>query len=380
MCKEMAVRAVGFFTFCLLFYENFLNFTPHYINNRCKTPVKNALFAVSSVQGNLLNTRERNRTEMNLMEIISASGHTAFSFEVLPPLKGTGTETLFRTIDRLKEFNPGYINITTHRSEYVYHELDNGLMQRQRVRRRPGTIAIAAAIQNKYAIPVVPHIVCSGNDREDLEYMLIDLQFLGISDLLVLRGDKAKEDAVFTPTGDGPSHATELIAQINRFNEGFFVDGSPIKMPGTTFQYGVACYPEKHEEAPCLESDLQMLKQKVDMGAQYAVTQLFYDNEKYFSFVERARSIGINVPIIPGIKPLSRLNQLTVVPKTFHCDLPEPLYRELARCKTNEEVKEVGIAWSVAQCKELMRHGVPSLHFYTYGAVDSIYEIAKQIY
>ena len=317
---------------------------------------------------------------MNITDIISKGGGTAFSFEVLPPLKGNGTAALFRTIDRLKEFSPKYINITTHRSEYVYHELENGLMQRQRVRRRPGTIAIAAAIQKKYDIPVVPHIVCSGNDREDLEYMLIDLQFLGISDLLVLRGDKAKEDSTFMPTGDGPAHATELIEQINRFNDGFFADGSPIKVPGNRFRYGVACYPEKHEEAACLESDIQVLKQKVDLGAEYAVTQLFYDNQKYLSFVERARALGIEVPIIPGIKPLSRLNQLTVVPKTFHCDLPEPFYRELVKCKTDEEVKQVGIEWSVEQCRELMKHGVPSLHFYTISAVDSIYEIARRIY
>ena len=317
---------------------------------------------------------------MNITDIISKGGGTAFSFEVLPPLKGNGTAALFRTIDRLKEFSPKYINITTHRSEYVYHELENGLMQRQRVRRRPGTIAMAAAIQKKYDIPVVPHIVCSGNDREDLEYMLIDLQFLGISDLLVLRGDKAKEDATFMPTGDGPAHATELIEQINRFNDGFFADGSPIKVPGNRFRYGVACYPEKHEEAACLESDIQVLKQKVDLGAEYAVTQLFYDNQKYLSFVERARALGIEVPIIPGIKPLSRLNQLTVVPKTFHCDLPEPFYRELVKCKTDEEVKQVGIEWSVEQCRELMKHGVPSLHFYTISAVDSIYEIARRIY
>ena len=317
---------------------------------------------------------------MNITDIISNGGGTAFSFEVLPPLKGNGTAALFRTIDRLKEFSPKYINITTHRSEYVYHELENGLMQRQRVRRRPGTIAIAAAIQKKYDIPVVPHIVCSGNAREDLEYMLIDLQFLGISDLLVLRGDKAKEDATFMPTGDGPAHATELIEQINRFNDGLFADGSPIKVPGNRFRYGVACYPEKHEEAACLESDIQVLKQKVDLGAEYAVTQLFYDNQKYLSFVERARALGIEVPIIPGIKPLSRLNQLTVVPKTFHCDLPEPFYRELVKCKTDEEVKQVGIEWSVEQCRELMKHGVPSLHFYTISAVDSIYEIARRIY
>lgn len=317
---------------------------------------------------------------MSILDTLNSKSGTAFSFEVLPPLKGTGTAALFHTIDRLKEFNPRYINITTHRSEYVYKDLDNGLVQRQRVRRRPGTIAIAAAIQNKYDIPVVPHIVCSGNNREDLEYMLLDLQFLGISELLVLRGDKAKEDSAFKPTGDGPAHATELIEQINQFNAGYFADGSPIKVPGVPFQFGVACYPEKHEEAANLEADLMILKKKADMGATYAVTQLFYDNSKYFEFVEKARAIGVNIPIIPGLKPLAKQSQLTMVPKTFHCDLPEALYKEALKCKNDDEVKQVGIEWAVSQCKELMQKGVPSLHFYTVSAVDSICEIAKQIY
>ncbi|MBR4645411.1 MAG: methylenetetrahydrofolate reductase [Bacteroidaceae bacterium] len=317
---------------------------------------------------------------MNVIDIINSRQGTAFSFEVLPPLKGTGTQNLFHTIERLLEFNPRYVNITTHRSEYVYHEVGNGLMQRQRIRRRPGTIAIAASIQQKYGLHVVPHIVCSGNNREDLEYMLLDLQFLGVNDLLVLRGDKAKEDASFQPTEDGPAHATELIEQINKFNKGQFWDGSDIKVPGVPFQYGVACYPEKHEEAANLEADLQVLKQKADMGAQYAVTQLFYDNEKYFHFVEKARTMGINIPIIPGLKPLAKLNQLTVIPKTFHCDLPSDLYQEAVKCKTDEEIKQVGIEWCVKQCKELMQKGAPSLHFYTVSAVDSIAQIAKQIY
>ena len=317
---------------------------------------------------------------MNVIDIINNKQGTAFSFEVLPPLKGTGTQNLFSTIERLLEFEPRYVNITTHRSEYVYREVDNGLMQRQRIRRRPGTIAIAAAIQQKYGLHVVPHIVCSGNNREDLEYMLLDLQFLGVNDLLVLRGDKAKEDSSFQPTGDGPAHATELIEQINKFNDGQFWDGSAIKVPGVPFQYGVACYPEKHEEAANLEADLQALKQKADMGAQYAVTQLFYDNEKYFRFVEKAREMGINIPIIPGLKPLAKLNQLTVIPKTFHCDLPLDLYQEAVKCKTDEEIKQVGIEWCVKQCKELMEKGAPSLHFYTVSAVDSIAQIAKQIY
>lgn len=317
------------------------------------------------------------------MEIIDLNNQhegTAFSFEVLPPIKGNGTDALFRTIDRLKEFDPRYINITTHRSEYVYTEVEGGLLQRQRIRRRPGTIAVASAIQRKYGIPVIPHIVCSGNTREDLEYMLLDLQFLDISDVLVLRGDKAKEESSFRPTGDGPAHATELIEQINRFNEGFFFDGTPIKVPGKPFHFGVACYPEKHEEAANLDSDLQVLKQKADMGAQYAVTQLFYDNEKYFQFVKKAREIGVSIPIIPGIKPLAKMSQLTVVPKTFHCDLPEALYREAVKCKTDEEIKQLGIEWAVSQCKELMEHGAPSLHFYTVSAVDSIEKIAQKIY
>ena len=317
---------------------------------------------------------------MNVIDLIKSHKGTAFSFEVLPPLKGTGIEKLFHTIDTLKEFEPQYINITNHRSEFVYKDMGNGLIQRTRQRRRPGTVAVAAAIQQHYGIHVVPHILCSGFTREDTEYLLLDLQFLGISDLLVLRGDKAKEDASFKPTGDGYSHATELIGHLNQFDQGLFIDGSPIKNPGVPFSFGVACYPEKHEEAPNMEFDLNILKQKADLGAQYAVTQLFYDNEKYFKFVEMARKAGINIPIIPGIKPFSKLSQLTVVPKTFHCDLPQALAKEIQKCKTDEDAKQVGIEWAVAQCKELMAHGVPSLHFYTVSAVDSIKEIAKRIY
>ena len=317
---------------------------------------------------------------MSVIELINSHQGTAFSFEVLPPLKGNGTRGLFRTIEQLKEYNPLYVNITSHRSEYVYRELEGGLMQRQRVRRRPGTIAIAAALQQKFNLPVVPHIVCSGNNREDLEYMLIDLQFLGISDLLVLRGDKAKEESLFRPTGDGPAHATELIEQINQFNEGRFWDGSEMKARGETFHFGVACYPEKHEEAANIEFDLEVLKKKAELGAEYAVTQLFYDNTKYFKFVDRARQLGITIPIIPGIKPLAKLSQLTMVPKTFHCDLPEELYHEAIKCKSDEEIKQVGIEWGVQQCRQLMQHGVQSIHFYTVSAVDSIAQIAKQIY
>lgn len=317
---------------------------------------------------------------MTVSELINKTDKTAFSFEVLPPLKGTGTSTLFSTIDTLKEFNPEYINITTHRSEYIYVEQPDGTYIRHFMRRRPGTVAVASAIMQKYNIKVVPHVVVSGMTKEEIEYMLLDLQFLGIQDILVLRGDKAKDDAKFQPTKDGYSHATELIEQVNLFNEGKFIDGTPIKTPGTRFSYGVAAYPEKHEEAPNPEFDLQILKQKQDLGADYAVTQIFYDNNKYFQFVERARLAGITIPIIPGIKPMAKLSQFNVLPKTFHLDLPEALSKAVEQCKTDAEVKQVGIEWGIQQCKELIQHKVPSIHFYTVSAVDSIRQIAKEIY
>ena len=223
---------------------------------------------------------------MRVVDLIKNTKKTAFSFEVLPPLKGTGIEKLYHDIDILREFDPQYINITTHRSEYVYKELGNGLFERTRLRRRPGTVAVAAAIHNKYNITTVPHILCSGFSREDIEYVLLDLQFLNITDILVLRGDKAKHESTFIPEPNGPSHALELAEQINDFNRGVFVDGSPIKVTNTPFSYGVACYPEKHEEAPNLDSDIYWLKRKIDEGADYVVTQMFFDNEKYFDFVK----------------------------------------------------------------------------------------------
>ena len=325
-------------------------------------------------------------TKMNILDLIKDSS-TAFTFEVLPPLKGNGIDGLRRTIDRLREFAPRYINITNHRSEYVYGpapfpqpEGAGELVVRQRVRRRPGSIAIAAALQREYGIPLVPHLLCSGFSREDTEYQLIDMQILGIENLLLLRGDKAKEDPYYRPSPGGYSHTTELQGQVNLFNEGWFDDGTRMNHIGTPFHYGVACYPEKHEEAPNLEQDIRYFKQKVDNGAEYGVTQLFYDNAKYFAFVRRCRELGINVPIIPGIKPLAKLSQITVVPRTFRCDFPEPLAHELLKCRTDEDVRHVGVEWSVAQCRELMAHGVPSLHFYTVSAVESIAEIARQIY
>lgn len=317
---------------------------------------------------------------MRVIDLIKSQDKTAFSFEVLPPLKGAGIEKLFQNIDSLLEFDPKYINITTHRSEYVYNELGNGLFERKRVRRRPGTVAVAAAIKNKYNITVVPHMLCSGFTREDTEYTLLDLQFLGITDLLVLRGDKAKHESKFIPEPGGCSHALELEQQINDFNQGIFIDGAPIKAPVHPFSYGVACYPEKHEEAMNLEQDIYWLKKKIEAGAEYAVTQLFYDNKKYFDFVDHVRKEGIDVPIIPGIKPFSKLSQITMVPKTFKIDMPQELAVEAMKCKTDADARQLGIEWCIRQCKELMAYGVPSIHFYTVSASDSVRQVAQEIF
>ena len=317
---------------------------------------------------------------MSVSEIINQhKRERQFSFEVLPPLKGTGTDRLFADIDKLAELEPAFINITTHHSEYVYRELPDGRFERSRLRRRPGTIAIAAAIQQRYHIPVQPHVICSGATIEDIEYELIDLQFLGIRDLLLLRGDKARDDKTFIPTPGGHTHTTDLIQQVNRFNEGFFADGSPIRHPGAPFHYGVACYPEKHEEAPNLEQDMLHLKEKQDLGAQYAVTQLFYDNKKYFEFVRKARAMGITIPIIPGLKPFAKLSQLTVVPRTFHCDIPEELAAEVLKCKTDADAMRLGVEWTTAQCRGLYSQGVKNIHFYTVSAVDSVQQVLKRL-
>lgn len=317
---------------------------------------------------------------MTVVDIINkVADKKRFSFEVLPPLKGTGTDKLFATIDKLREFDPAFINITTHHSEFVYKQMDNGLLQRQRIRRRPGTIAIAAAIQNKYNIPVQPHVICSGATIENIEYELLDLQFLGINNLLLLRGDKAKEDSKFIATPGGHEHTTDLIKQVQQFNNGFFADGTPIKCPGQKFDFGVACYPEKHEEAPNLEMDMMYLKEKQDMGADYAVTQLFFDNKKYFEFVEKAKAMGITMPIIPGIKPFAKLSQLSIVPKTFHCDIPQELAKEAMKCKTDEEARQLGVEWTTQQCRELYDHGICNIHFYTVSAVDSVAEVARRL-
>lgn len=316
---------------------------------------------------------------MKITDLIAGNG-TAFSFEILPPLKGAGVERLRQTIDNLREFDPKYINITNHRSEAVFKDVGNGLLERYMVRRRPGTVAVAAVLQNEYKIPLVPHVLCSGYSKTETEYLLIDLKILGIRNLLVLRGDKAREDKRFIAEKDGYSHATELQEQVNLFNQGMFVDGTPMKEAPEPFSYGVACYPEKHEEAPNIKTDAGWFCEKVRMGAEYGVTQMFFDNRKYFEFVKYIREMGVTVPIIPGIKPITRLSQLTVLPKVFHCDLPVAFTDLASKCKTDEDVRRLGIEWCVQQCRELKEYGVPSIHFYSNGAWQDIYEVAKEVY
>ncbi|MCI6874926.1 MAG: methylenetetrahydrofolate reductase [NAD(P)H] [Parabacteroides sp.] len=316
---------------------------------------------------------------MKVTDLINNRKSTAFSFEILPPLKGNSIQKVYNIIDKLIEFDPRYINITSHHSEYIYKTMPDGSFQKVNIRKRPGSVAIASAIQNKYGVTAVPHIICKGFTKDETEYGLIDLNFLGVHNLLLLRGDTK----TLEPNQMGPQyheHATDLQKQVNDFNQGIAVDGSRFEANETPFSYGMACYPEKHEEAPNMESDIFYLKEKVRQGAEYLVTQMFFDNEKYFSFVDRLRAEGITVPIIPGIKPIVFKNQLTVLPKIFRSEIPEPFAAELRKCKDDEEAKEVGIEWSIQQCKELMAHGVPSLHFYTMMASDSVRRIAQAIY
>ena len=316
---------------------------------------------------------------MKVIDLIKESPKTAFSFELLPPLKGNSIQKAFQVIDTLREFDPKYINITSHHSEYIEKVQPDGTVRKVNIRKRPGSVAIAAAIQNRYGITAVPHLICKGFTKEETEYALIDLNFLGVYDLLLLRGDTKKlENEHNTMLYHG--HATDLQQQVNRFNRGIALDDSPFEIPATAFSYGMACYPEKHEEAPDLASDIFFAKEKVKNGADYLVTQMFFDNAKYFDFTARLHAEGINTPVIPGIKPIVFANQLTVLPEVFKSGIPEPLSAELSRCKNDEAAKEIGIEWCVLQCKELIARGVPSIHFYTFLATDSVYRIAKLIY
>ncbi len=317
---------------------------------------------------------------MTVAELLRTQKQTAFSFELLPPLKGNDIKKVFGTIEALKEFDPIYVNITSHRDEVVYKNTEKGLFERSVIRKRPGTVAVAASIQHKYGLNVVPHIICSGFTKSETEYALIDLNFLGIHDVLLLRGDNSNKERFLRVNEDCNSYAYDLVNQVSDLNQGKFLDGTLIEPFDTPFSFGVAGYPEKHEEAPNMDSDLFWLKKKVEAGAEYIVTQMFFDNQKYFEFVDKCRAMGIEVPIVPGLKPITLKNQLTVLPKIFHVDIPEAFAKELRKCKTDEEVKTVGVEWGIQQAKELIQHNVPTLHFYTMMATQSVRQIAQAVY
>jgi methylenetetrahydrofolate reductase (NADPH) len=310
----------------------------------------------------------------------NANGKTLFTIEILPPLKGENIKTLFSNIDPLMEFKPPFIDVTYHREEYVFKKKEGGLLEKITTRKRPGTVGICAAIQNHYKVDTVPHIICGGFSREETENALIDLNFLGVDNVLVLQGDAIKTEAKFIPQPDGFKYASELLEHVVNMNRGLYLDEELHDPSPTDFCIGVSGYPEKHFNAPNLKTDLKYLKLKVDMGAEYIVTQMFFDNKKYFEFVDKCREAGINVPIIPGIKPLTGKAQLTVLPQIFHIDLPEELADEAEKCKDNAAIKQVGIEWAIQQSKELMKYGAPTIHFYSMGKSDPIYKIAKDLF
>ncbi len=312
--------------------------------------------------------------------ITNANGKTQFTFEILPPLKGQTIQSIFDSIDPLMEFQPPFIDVTYHREEYVYKELQGGLLQKQVVRKRPGTVGICAAIQNKYDVDAIPHILCGGFTKEDTENFLIDLGFLGIDNVMALRGDAVKSETYFSPDKEGHSYANELVSQIANLNKGKYLEEELQNTAPTDFCIGVAGYPEKHMEAPSMDSDIHFLKKKIANGATYVVTQMFFDNKAYFNFVEKCRKEGITVPIIPGLKPLVTKKQLNLIPHRFNIDLPDELIMEVVKCKDNEAVRKVGIEWCLKQSKELIAKGVPVLHYYSMGKSDNIKSIASQIF
>ena len=317
---------------------------------------------------------------MKVVDHLKKTDKTQFSLEVLPPKKGDNIQHLFDHIDPLMEFKPPFIDVTYHREEYVFKKMPNGLLQRKTTRKRPGTVGICAAIKNKYDVDTVPHIICGGFTREETENALIDLNFMGIDNVLLLRGDAIKSEARFIPEPEGNNYAIDLVNQVMDMNNGRYLDDTLENASSTDFCIGVAGYPEKHAEAPNMKIDLKYLKQKVDAGAEYIVTQMFFDNKKYFDFVDQCRAAGINVPIIPGLKPITTLSQIQILPNTFHIDLPEDLADALEDCKDNKQVLEVGVEWAIQQSKELMSNGVPTLHFYSMGKAEPVYRIAKELF
>lgn len=312
--------------------------------------------------------------------IANAAGKSLFSFEILPPLKGQNIQCIFDNIEPLMEFKPPFIDVTYHREEYEYKELPNGLLEKKIVKKRPGTVGICSAIQNKYQVDAIPHILCGGFNREDTENFLIDMDFLGIDNVVALRGDAVKSEIYFKPEKEGNQYASELVTQISNLNNGIYLDADLQNTNKTNFCIGVAGYPEKHMEAPSLDSDIHFLKQKIKNGADYIITQMFFDNRKFFDFVEKCRKEGITVPIIPGLKPISTKKQLNQIPHRFKVDLPDELVKEIVKAADNDVVKEIGIEWCIAQSRELIAAGIPVLHYYSMGRSESIRKIAATVF
>lgn len=319
------------------------------------------------------------RFNMKVIDHIQESKDTKVSFEILPPLKGKTISSIYDHLDPLMEFKPAFINVTYHRSETMFKKKADGTFEKVEVRKRPGTVGICAAIMNHYQVDAVPHLICGGFAKRETEDALIDLHFLGVDNVLVLRGDAAKNESSFEPEPDGHAYAIDLLKQVVNLNHGIYLE-EDIKNGGrTNFCIGVAGYPEKHFEAPNLDTDLMHLKAKVDAGAEYITTQMFFDNRKYFDFVKSCRSMGIEVPIIPGLKPITNKKQLSILPKVFHVDIPTELSSAIMKCKTDDEVEIVGTEWLIAQSKELKKTNVPVLHYYTLGKPKLIRNVVKEV-
>ncbi len=317
---------------------------------------------------------------MKVTDHLNSAKSTLFSIEILPPLKGKSIQSIYEGIDPLMEFKPSFVDVTYHREEYIYKKRDGGYLEKVSIRKRPGTVGICAAIMNRYHVDAVPHIICGGFTKEETESALIDLHFLGIDNVLLLRGDAIKTESQFVPEPNGHHYAIDLVRQVNEMNSAHYLHEDIVDMAPTNFCMGVAGYPEKHFEAPNMYADMRFLKEKVDAGADYIVTQMFFDNAKFFEFVAKCREMGINVPIIPGLKILTQKKQLISLPKIFHIDIPQDLYMAAEKCKTDAEVKEVGIQWCIQQSKELVKANVPCLHFYTMGTSESTRRVASEVF
>lgn len=316
---------------------------------------------------------------MKVIDHIRQAKNTLISFEILPPLKGKTINSIYEHLDPLMEFKPSFINVTYHRSEHVFKKKADGTFEKVEVRKRPGTVGICAAIMNHYQVDAVPHLICGGFNKRETEDALIDLNFIGVDNVLVLRGDAAKNETVFEPEPDGNRYAIDLMKQVVNLNNGIYLEEDIRDGFRTKFSIGVAGYPEKHFEAPNMDTDLAYLKAKVDAGADYIVTQMFFDNAKFFEFVKKCKAVGIDAPIIPGLKPITTKKQLSVLPRTFHVDIPNDLSVEIMKCKTDVDVEKVGGEWLLQQSQELKEAGVPVLHYYTLGKPKVIWNVVKEL-